>query len=67
MGLVSKVFGSKEELDQGVRAIAPGIASRSRLAVIGTKNVLLKSREMSVQQGFDYVATWNSFMLCQTT
>nr|GEZ00256.1 delta(3,5)-delta(2,4)-dienoyl-CoA isomerase, peroxisomal [Tanacetum cinerariifolium] len=44
-----------------------GVASRSRLAVIGMKNVLLKSREMSVQQGFDYVTTWNSFMLCQTT
>ncbi|GJX20407.1 delta(3,5)-delta(2,4)-dienoyl-CoA isomerase, peroxisomal [Tanacetum coccineum] len=63
MGLVSKVFGSKEELDQGVRAIAQGIASKSPLAVIGTKNVLLKSRDMSLQQGLDYVATWNSSML----
>ncbi|GJY76599.1 delta(3,5)-delta(2,4)-dienoyl-CoA isomerase, peroxisomal [Tanacetum coccineum] len=63
MGLVSKVFGSKNELDQGVHAIAQGIASKSPLAVIGTKNVLLKSRDMSVQQGLDYVATWNSSML----
>ncbi|GJY95912.1 delta(3,5)-delta(2,4)-dienoyl-CoA isomerase, peroxisomal [Tanacetum coccineum] len=39
------------------------IASKSPLAVIGTKNVLLKSRDMSVQQGLDYVATWNSSML----
>nr|GEX50612.1 delta(3,5)-delta(2,4)-dienoyl-CoA isomerase, peroxisomal [Tanacetum cinerariifolium] len=33
------------------------IASKSPLAVIGAKNVLLKSRDMSVQQGLDYVAT----------
>nr|GEZ46285.1 delta(3,5)-delta(2,4)-dienoyl-CoA isomerase, peroxisomal [Tanacetum cinerariifolium] len=39
------------------------IASKSPLAVIGTKNVLLKSRDMSMQQGLDYVATWNSSML----
>ncbi|GKC25538.1 delta(3,5)-delta(2,4)-dienoyl-CoA isomerase, peroxisomal, partial [Tanacetum coccineum] len=63
MGLVSKVFGNKNELDQGVHAIAQGFASKSPLAVIGTKNVLLKSRDMSVQQGLDYVATWNSSML----
>lgn len=30
---------------------------------MGTKAVLLRSREMSVEQGLDYVATWNSAML----
>ncbi|GAV71339.1 ECH domain-containing protein [Cephalotus follicularis] len=62
-GLVSRVFGSKEELDEGVNVVADGIASKSPLAVTGTKAVLLKSREMTLDQGLDYVATWNSAML----
>lgn len=36
------------------------IASSSPLAVVGTKAVLLKSRDLNVEQGLDYVATWNS-------
>ncbi|KAJ0252557.1 Delta(3,5)-Delta(2,4)-dienoyl-CoA isomerase [Hirschfeldia incana] len=63
LGLVSRVFGSKSELDKGVNTIAEGIAAKSPLAVTGTKAVLLRSREMSVEQGLDYVATWNSGML----
>ncbi|CAI0381371.1 unnamed protein product [Linum tenue] len=63
LGLVSRVFGSKEELGEGVRLIAEGIAAKSPLAVIGTKSVVLKSRDMNVDQGLDYVATWNSAML----
>lgn len=40
-----------------------GIASKSPLAVIGTKAVLLRSRDLNLEQGLDYVATWNSSML----
>lgn len=29
----------------------------------GTKAVLQRSRELSVEQGLDYVATWNAAML----
>ncbi|WMV29288.1 hypothetical protein MTR67_022673 [Solanum verrucosum] len=36
------------------------IATKSPLAVIGTKAVLLRSRDLTVEQGLDYVATWNS-------
>ncbi|XP_050371886.1 delta(3,5)-Delta(2,4)-dienoyl-CoA isomerase, peroxisomal [Argentina anserina] len=63
LGLVSGVFGSKQELDSGVRLVAEGIAAKSPLAVTGTKAVLQRSRDMSVEQGLDYVATWNSAML----
>lgn len=38
----------------------PDIAAKSPLAVIGTKAVLLRSKELSLEQGLDYVATWNS-------
>ncbi|XP_061991606.1 delta(3,5)-Delta(2,4)-dienoyl-CoA isomerase, peroxisomal [Rosa rugosa] len=63
LGLVSGVFGSKQELEGSVRLVAEGMAAKSPLAVTGTKAVLQRSREMSVEQGLDYVATWNSAML----
>ncbi|KAF9622363.1 hypothetical protein IFM89_031166 [Coptis chinensis] len=40
-----------------------GIAAKSPLAVTGTKEVLLRSREITTDQGLDYIATWNSAML----
>ena len=40
-----------------------GIAAKSPLAVTGTKAVLLRCRDLTVDQGLDYVATWNSGML----
>ncbi|KAK2636861.1 hypothetical protein Ddye_031653 [Dipteronia dyeriana] len=63
LGLVSRVFGSKEELEEGVRVVAEGIAAKSPLALTGTKAVLLRSRDQTVEQGLDYIATWNSAML----
>ncbi|XP_038996758.1 delta(3,5)-Delta(2,4)-dienoyl-CoA isomerase, peroxisomal-like isoform X2 [Hibiscus syriacus] len=63
LGLVSRVFGSKVELKEGVRTIAEGIGEKPPLAVVGTKAVLIRSRDVSVEQGLDYVATWNSSML----
>ncbi|KAI3928835.1 hypothetical protein MKW98_024436 [Papaver atlanticum] len=44
LGLVSKVFQSKSALDEGVNAAAEGIAMRSLLAMIGTKESQPKSQ-----------------------
>lgn len=63
MGLVSRIFGSKVALDDFVTVVAQEIAGKSPLAVTGTKTVLLRSRDLSLEQGLDYVATWNSAML----
>lgn len=63
LGLVSTVFASKEAMDEGIRLVAEGIAAKSPLAVTGTKAVLLRGRDLTVDQGLDYVATWNSGML----
>ncbi|GKU96215.1 hypothetical protein SLEP1_g9476 [Rubroshorea leprosula] len=63
LGLVSRVFGTKEELNEAASVIAEGIAGKSPLAVTGTKAVLLKGRDMTLDQGLDYVSTWNSSML----
>ncbi|KAF7838986.1 delta(3,5)-Delta(2,4)-dienoyl-CoA isomerase, peroxisomal [Senna tora] len=63
LSLVSRVFDSKHELDEAVRDVAEAMASKSPLAVIGTKAVLIKSRDLTVDQGLDYVATRNSATL----
>lgn len=63
LGLVSRVFHSKHDLDQAVRDVAQAIASKSPLALVGTKMVLLKTRDLTVDQGLDYVATMNAARL----
>ncbi|PIM98804.1 Enoyl-CoA isomerase [Handroanthus impetiginosus] len=60
LGLVTRVFSNKEALEKGVAEIAE---SKSPLAVIGTKRVLIQSRDLTLDQGLDYVATWNSGVL----
>ncbi|KAH6832061.1 isomerase 1 [Perilla frutescens var. hirtella] len=60
LGLVAQVFTDKGAMDTAVAQIAEGIAGRSPLAVIGTKRVLLQSRDLALEQGLDYVATWNA-------
>ncbi|KAL0408468.1 UNVERIFIED_CONTAM: Delta(3,5)-Delta(2,4)-dienoyl-CoA isomerase, peroxisomal [Sesamum radiatum] len=63
LGLVTRVFSTKEALEKGVAEIAEGIAAKSPLAVTGTKRVLMQSRDLTLDQGLDYVATWNSGVL----
>ena len=48
-----------------VTAIARNIASKSPLAVRGTKNMLLYSRDHTVADGLDHIATWNAGMLSE--
>jgi enoyl-CoA hydratase/carnithine racemase len=63
VGLVNRVFKDRDELLREVRAIAANIASKSPLAVRGSKEMLLFSRDHSVQEGLNYIATWNAGML----
>ncbi|XP_057735045.1 delta(3,5)-Delta(2,4)-dienoyl-CoA isomerase, peroxisomal-like [Arachis stenosperma] len=63
LGLVSRAFPSKVDLDQAVSVLAQEIAAKSPLAIMGTKTVLLKSRDLTVDQGLDFVATMNSARL----
>jgi len=63
IGLVNRVFDSHEALKSGVRKIALGIASKSPLAIRGTKEMLNYGRDHSIAAGLNYVATWNAAML----
>jgi enoyl-CoA hydratase len=61
--LVNQVYEDKEAMMSAVMEIAEMIASKSPLSVRGTKQVLNFSRDHSVADGLDYIATWNAAML----
>ena len=63
LGLVNRVYADAAQLRDAVRAIALSIAAKSPLTVRGIKQVLNYSRDHSVADGLDYVATWNAAML----
>lgn len=62
-GLVSRVLGTREELHTFCLNLARQIAKKSPIAVLGTKRILVHSRDHSVPESLDYVALWNSVML----
>ena len=62
-GLVNRVFDIPGALLQGVAQIAAEIASKSPLAIRGTKEMILYARDHSVADSLNYIATWNAAML----
>lgn len=63
IGLVNRVWSSHAELLDGVMAIAAQIAAKSPIAVAGTKRMLGYMRDHRIDDGLEYVATWNAAML----
>jgi len=63
IGLVSKVYPTKEEMMTGALEMAASIAAKSPVAVQGTKMNLIYSREHSPDEGLDYMARFNMAML----
>ena len=63
MGLANRIFASPEALTAAVREIAATIAAKSPLATRGLKEVMNFSRDHSVADGLNFVATWNAALL----
>lgn len=63
IGLVNRVWEDREELLDGVMMLAKDIAAKSPLAIRGTKEMIKYTRDHSVEDGLNYVATWNAAML----
>lgn len=61
--LLNHVYASKDVLLAEARSLAKTIAEKSPLAVRGTKQVLNRCRELSVDDGLEYVAAWNAGQL----
>lgn len=66
IGLVNRVFDSREALQAGVREVAAQVAAKSPLSIRGTKEMLNYSRDHSVADGLNHIATWNAAMLMST-
>ena len=62
-GLVSRLYEDKEAMMTSALDLAKQIASKSPVAVQGTKVHLVYSREHSVQEGLRNMVTWNMAML----
>ncbi|MSW99820.1 MAG: crotonase/enoyl-CoA hydratase family protein [Actinobacteria bacterium] len=61
-GLVNQVFEDHDSLVAGVLEIAGRIATRSPLAIWGTKEMINYTRDHSVADGLRYIASWQSGM-----
>lgn len=63
MGLLNRVYASPDTLREGVAEIAATIAAKSPLSIRGIKEMAMYSRDHSVADGLNYIATWNAALL----
>ncbi|MEO0499068.1 MAG: crotonase/enoyl-CoA hydratase family protein [Pseudomonadota bacterium] len=62
-GFVNRIASDHEAAIAEAEALAAEIASKSPVAMMGTKAVLNRGRGQSVEDGLDYVAVWNAAFL----
>ena len=62
LGFVNQLFDDHESLVAGVLEIAAEIATKSPLAIWGSKEMLNYARDHSVADGLNYIATWQAGM-----
>lgn len=62
VGLVNEVYADQPAMLDAVMSIAERIASRSPLAVHGTKEMINYTRDHSVEDSLRYMATWQTGM-----
>ncbi|KAF8675613.1 enoyl-CoA hydratase/isomerase family protein [Rhizoctonia solani] len=64
LGMISRIIeGGRNEVTGSALELAQVIATKSPIAVVGTKRFLLHARDHSVEQSLEYQATWNMAML----
>ena len=62
LGFVNELFDSQEQMLGHVMKLAEEIASKSPLAVHGSKVMINYARDHSINDGLDYIATWQAGM-----
>jgi enoyl-CoA hydratase len=65
LGFVNRVFEDRAVMLREVMQIARNIADKSPLAVRGSKETLLYTRDHGVAEGLNFIATWNAGMLSE--
>lgn len=63
IGLVNRVYADRDTMLEQVLQLAREIAAKSPLAIRGTKEMIRYMRDHSVDDGLNYIATWNAAML----
>lgn len=63
IGLVNRTYANQAMLMEGVFELAAEIATKSPLAIRGTKEMIRYMRDHRVDDGLEYIATWNAAML----
>ena len=63
IGLTNKDFETQSEMMDYVMELAASIAAKSPLSIRGTKEMLLYTRDHSVEDALNYMAAWNAGML----
>ena len=66
LGFVNEIFDTQEQMLKHVFALAAEIASKSPLAVHGSKVMINYARDHSIADGLDYIATWQAGMFNPT-
>ncbi|HYW03986.1 MAG TPA: crotonase/enoyl-CoA hydratase family protein [Gammaproteobacteria bacterium] len=63
VGLVNRTWPDRDGLMRGVTGIARAIAAKTPLGIRGTKEMILYTRDHSIEDGLNYIATWNAAMI----
>lgn len=63
IGLVSKVFQDKAQLEAGLLETAKIIASKSPVGIYTLKQVMRKAQSKDLNEGLEHIARLNSVML----
>ena len=63
IGLVNQTYVDQPTLMTAVLALAAEIAAKSPVAIRGTKEMIRYMRDHRVDDGLEYIATWNAAML----
>ena len=63
IGLVNRAYEDLPALMRAVDALAADIAAKSPVAIRGTKEMIRYMRDHRVDDGLEYIATWNAAML----
>lgn len=66
LGFVNELFDTHEEMLGHVMELAREIASKSPLAIHGSKVMINYARDHSIADGLDYIATWQAGMFNPT-
>ncbi len=63
INLVNQAYRDQAAMEEGVQEIATMIAHKSPVSIRGTKEMLRYTRDHSVAEGLQYMATWNASYL----